>query len=477
MRLSATGGLINRTRLQNYKSIAACSVDLKPLTILVGPNGAGKSNFLDGLRFTAESLRHSLDHALRERGGIDEVRRRADLADSFAIRIDLQVTGAAGWYGFEIGGAGKGRYVVRREECVVRSDDPERCGFFRVRDGDAVTSSISHPPPSPGTDRLYLLPASAYRPFRPMYDALAGMGFYNLDPERIRELQAPDSGDLLERSGRNIASVLDRIRSRSPANAARIDEYLSAIVPGVAGVETKSLGPRLTVEFREQSPGGAPRRFLASGMSDGTLHVLGVLVALFQRANGAGGPPGLIGIEEPETALHPAAAGALTDILQEASEHVQVIVTSHSADLLDRDTIAEESIVAVTAERGETRIAPLDETGRTSCRKGLFTAGELLRMDQLTPSLEDATPADMDIFLDEGTVVRQDVARGQRSAGAGLTPEQRGATVAAGSHGRAAPFSSRSRSSASSSATRASARSRRCSSSADDSRWLRVAGS
>ena len=401
MRLGATGRL-TRVTLRNYKSIATCSVDLNPLTIVVGPNGVGKSNFLDGLRFTAESLRHSLGNALRERGGIDEVRRRAvDLVDSFVIRIDLQVTGAAGWYGFEIGGTGQGRYVVRREECVVRSDDPERCGFFRVRDGDAVTTSISHPPPSPGTDRLFLLPASAYQPFRPVYDALAGMGFYNLDPERIRELQAPDSGDLLERSGANIASVLDRIRSRFPANAVRIDQYLSAIVPGAAGVESISVGPRLTVEFLERRQSGYPRRFLASSMSDGTLHVLGVLVALFQHADGAGGHPALIGIEEPEAALHPAAAGALTDILQEASEQVQVIVTSHSADLLDRDTIAEESILAVEAEHGETRIAPLDETGRTACRDGLFTAGELLRMDQLTPALGNAPPGDMDLFLDE----------------------------------------------------------------------------
>lgn len=57
-------GTIARVRLRNYKSIASCSVNLRPRTILVGPNGAGKSNVLDGLRFTADSLRYSLDHAM-----------------------------------------------------------------------------------------------------------------------------------------------------------------------------------------------------------------------------------------------------------------------------------------------------------------------------------------------------------------------------------------------------------------------------
>ena len=61
-------------------------------------------------------------------------------------------------------------------------------------------------------------------------------------------------------------------------------------------------------------------------MSDGTMRALGVLIALFQ-----GNPdylPKLVGIEEPETALHPAASAALREALQKASERTQVIVTS-----------------------------------------------------------------------------------------------------------------------------------------------------
>ena len=61
---------ITRVSLRNYKSIAACDVQLQPLTFLVGRNGAGKSNFLDALRFVADALNSSLDHAIRARGGI-----------------------------------------------------------------------------------------------------------------------------------------------------------------------------------------------------------------------------------------------------------------------------------------------------------------------------------------------------------------------------------------------------------------------
>ena len=69
--------LLTRVVLRNYKSIAACDVAPAQLSFLVGPNGSGKSNFLDALRFIADSLRFSIDHALRDRGGINEVRRRS----------------------------------------------------------------------------------------------------------------------------------------------------------------------------------------------------------------------------------------------------------------------------------------------------------------------------------------------------------------------------------------------------------------
>ena len=68
---------ITRVILKNYKSIAACDVHLGPLTFLVGRNGSGKSNFLDALRFVADALNTSLDHAIRDRGGINDVRRRS----------------------------------------------------------------------------------------------------------------------------------------------------------------------------------------------------------------------------------------------------------------------------------------------------------------------------------------------------------------------------------------------------------------
>jgi AAA15 family ATPase/GTPase len=111
----------------------------------------------------------------------------------------------------------------------------------------------------------------------------------------------------------------------------------------------------------------------------------------------------VIGIEEPETALHPAASAALREALQRASEKTQIIVTSHSPDLLDDLSLAADTILAVVSVVGETRIAPLDEASRTALRDHLFTAGELLRLNQLAPDPKVLTAEDQrqpDLFGD-----------------------------------------------------------------------------
>ncbi len=64
---------ITRVVLRNYKSIGKCDVKLGPLTYLVGPNGSGKSNFMDALHLVRDALAGSLDNALNERSGLNEV--------------------------------------------------------------------------------------------------------------------------------------------------------------------------------------------------------------------------------------------------------------------------------------------------------------------------------------------------------------------------------------------------------------------
>jgi predicted ATPase len=395
--------LIRRVVIRNYKSIAAYDVILGPVTFLVGPNGSGKSNFLDAICFVSDSLRNSLDHALRDRGGFREiVRRTTSPAAVLGIRVDFRLpNGTDGYYAFEIGGL-LTNFAVEIEECVLTGGPLSADAFhsFRIVRGEVVTSSL---PVTPAAvkDRLYLANLSGTPEFRPLYDALSRMGFYNINPDVLREFTPPDPGELLARDGVNLPSALSRLANTNPLLKARIEDYLGQVVPGIVGVETLPIGPRETLQFRQRGAGSKrSQRFMAANMSDGTLRALGVLVALFQSGGERGTMPLLVGLEEPETALHPAAAGVLVDSIRDAASMRQVLVTSHSPDLLDNPSIADFEILAVVAENGETRIGPLDEAGRSVLRDHLFTAGDLLRMNQLRPHLAAGRldPSDVVLF-------------------------------------------------------------------------------
>jgi hypothetical protein len=95
-------------------------------------------------------------------------------------------------------------------------------------------------------------------------------------------------------------------------------------------------------------------------------------------------------------AVHPDAAGVLRDALRTAAQITQVIVTSHSPDLLDDKDVSDDWVLAVVSEDSETKIGPLNEADRSVMRDRLFTAGELLKQGQLTPDLEAIrqTPAE-----------------------------------------------------------------------------------
>ena len=166
----------------------------------------------------------------------------------------------------------------------------------------------------------------------------------------------------------------------------RIKEYLAAIVPSVDKIEARKYGPKEGLVFTQNVKRSEdPQRFLANNMSDGTLHALGILVALFQGNHDPKKRVQLVGIKEPEGALHPAAAGVLLDALREAAGQTQIIITSHSPDLLDDKDLDPESILAVDAPNGATIIAGVDEAGRSVVHDRLYTTGELLRLNQLQP--------------------------------------------------------------------------------------------
>lgn len=393
---------IRRVKLRNFKSIAECDVELGRLTLMVGRNGAGKSNFLDALRFVADALQRPLKFAIRFRGDAGTIQRRcvgcpADVEMSLELQLDERRIE----YSFVLGSRSTRDLFVRSESFRAFDVDGEVECFFEVSDGELVRTSAQGSP-AITSEGLSLPLMAGMDEFQDAYWALYSITCYNVLPVGLRGIQPVGDASSLRSDGSNAASVLHRMQVEFPERFSRVAEYLRAILPDLVSLNVATLGvpPGAVaemVEFEQQQSNGSENlRFAAGSMSDGTLRALGILVAALQPQSPVL-PVRFVGIEEPETALHPAAAGVLLDALRDASEERQVLVTTHSADLLDRFDPDHDTLLVVVSDQGATEIGPADPASVNVIRKHLYTPGDLLRMDQLGLAPRPATGRDLPV--------------------------------------------------------------------------------
>ena len=382
--------MVRAVRVSNFKSLKSCSIEMSPLTLLVGRNGAGKSNVVDILRFVKEGLTQTLDAAVASRGGVKDVwpRQHSGRPPKLSIGIDLVPTPlTTAEYEIVLRRTGDGRFDIDRESLKVvdhsRSRSVDLGGSFEYQRLKKKITSTVDLLPTPSPDRLQLVGFSGHEVFRPTYDALTNCGFYSVSPVLIREFQPPASGELLRRDGSNLASAIRLLSQRSPETVARITQYLETVVPGITAFRHREAGRQETVEFDQRSEHeGKPWTFDAYSMSDGTLRTLANLVAMFQLTPD-GRPVRLAALDEPETALHPAAAAPLFDAITEASQKTQVVVSTHDPILLDlyRAEDERQRLLVVESQQGATTVSEPDEAMRDAIRNHLVSAGEMLRQD------------------------------------------------------------------------------------------------
>jgi predicted ATPase len=371
--------------LKRFRSIPAEVVQFDNPTFLVGRNGSGKSNFRDAIDFLAESMSSSLQSVFDRRGGVAVVRNRTSVRSyptnlglgAVLGRLNGKIESAR--YAFEIRATRDYGFEVLREQCVVHPASAAPSWFDRGPKG--FRSNVQGLNPSLESASLGLPVVGGESTFAPVLRTLAAMRSYSIEPARLRELQDANGGSGLRADGSNTASVLQEIGRNSPSDLRRIGELLASIVASTRTVQAVKHGKKLTLEFTQEWGKNKRMKFESFSMSDGTLRALGLLAAVYQRPS-----PSVLVIEEPEATIHPGALGAILDLLRHAARQMQVVVTTHSPDVLDAAWLRDDNLRIVTWEEGATRILPLATGTSEALREHLMSAGELLRSNALRPT-------------------------------------------------------------------------------------------
>ena len=115
----------------------------------------------------------------------------------------------------------------------------------------------------------------------------------------------------------------------------------------------------------------------ATRLSDGTMRWMMLLTILLDPE-----PPALVCLDEPDLGLHPDMMPALADLLLEASERVQLVVTTHSDGLVDAFRERPEYIVVCEKQDGATTLRRLEPEALKEWLKS-YSLGELWNSGQI----------------------------------------------------------------------------------------------
>ena len=371
---------------------------MAPLNVLIGPNGGGKTNFIDLLSFVREAADEEISEPYLRRGGSTGVVFRGE--QSFGSKLKFGFDFDPLWIFSEI----KGTYTFTLRVSPFEVNIEEE-GFAGRRNDEAITvtgeSALAtlaafRPVGENSESRHEALEITAKFPTTDKHQSpsiekeifgLIGLEVRNWvtyglietslgSPVRIPGLARP--GFNLRADGSNLTSVLHNLQNISTGEEAyqRIEEILRLTFPDFRRLLFPLEGGdgKLVLKWKEAPFDKEP--FSVTFLSDGTIKFL-CLLAIFLCPS----PPALIMIEEPELGLHPDMIRFIAALAQEASERTQVVITTHSPQLVS--ALEPDQVVVVEKNEGATQMRRLSDRSDLGNWLKDFSLGELWQMGEI----------------------------------------------------------------------------------------------
>ncbi|HJU19132.1 MAG TPA: AAA family ATPase [Stellaceae bacterium] len=370
-------------RLANWRNFVHIDVALQGRVFLIGPNASGKSNLLDAFRFLHDlvALGGGFQEAIAKRGGVSKLRCLA--ARRYPdVEIGVAVGGTMGppeWqYELSFSQDNRQRPFLRRE--VVKHADDEI--LHRPNSEDDRDPARLH--------QTYLEQVNVNRPFRGLSEFFQTVRYLHLVPQLVRDTdryigraQDPFGSDFLEQ----VARAPDRTRN---ARLRKIGEALKVAVPQLQEFQffRDEVGaPHLRGRYEHWRPQGAWQT--EEQFSDGTLRLLGLLWAVLDES-------GPLLLEEPELSLHPDVVRFLPQMFARMQRRTgrQVLVSSHSADLLRDEGIGLDEVLLLKPDPEGTRVEVAKDLRQA---KDLVEGGVPLP-DVLFPETRPPKPQQLALF-------------------------------------------------------------------------------
>ena len=366
--------------ITNWRNFAHIEFDLSSRLFVVGPNSSGKTNLLAALRFLSDVARLGLAAASENWGGPERYFRSGTDSASFTVIVDvdtrqitydLSIQRLTGIPGENVLGGDQlrilePRVLDDRADLFSWKDVAESfgCDSAHGRKGEADTSFL---PSEYAGEKLLIdgeevpvirdakqvrLGASYFRKM------LAGIRYIHPNPKKMLERADrydPDHGTgFFQHAGRfsdqQLDAVVDRIRP-----------IMASVVPEIPNLSYQRMGLGTELVFYSDTPvRGASGVYSHEQFSEGTLRLLGLLFDLATLPRDTS----VVLIEEPETFLQASVVRSLPSLLAEVAMNrdVQMIISTHSPELIDSELVLPSQVLMLRSENGETTGQLLSES-------------------------------------------------------------------------------------------------------------------
>ena len=382
--------MIKEIEIENYRSFEKVSVELKNLNVLIGPNGCGKSNFLEIFNLFNSASEGQLAEKFIDWGGYNQVVTQGESSRKVFFRFEFtsdppfREEGIGINYKVQFAGSRESSYPIIIYENLSYPKRQDTPFFVLHRDigkiylhnlitgkNDFLQDLLDEYADSQG-----LSSEEIYSKINESELIISQVGLQNYYPtpakltnlmrdwkyyqpiqvdsnSPVRRSQLVRSDWALFSNGENLIPILYNIQSKFPNVWDEIIELLNTFYPDFQKITLpmeEGAAGHLYLSFWEKN---SKIPYRANQLSDGTLRLL-CLIAILKNPK----MPPLICIDEPELSMHPDWVHLLAELLQEASERTQIIVSTHSPELVSK--LKPEEVIVVEKEDGATQMKRLE---------------------------------------------------------------------------------------------------------------------
>jgi predicted ATPase len=301
-------------RLEGYKSIRQCELELKELNVLIGPNGAGKSNFIGFFKLMQQLLEGNLQRYIGKNGGPDAFLHHGRKRTG---QLKAEVYFGNNGYKIVMEPTADNRMMFASEDFWWNMK-----GNWNVSSGH-FESLVER---EKQYTRIYHYTVPVMRNWRVYH-------FHDTsDSALVKQPHAIGDNEYLRPDGKNLAAFLYRLKRHSPESYEQIVKTIRLVAPFFGdfrlrrGVDNPD---QIELEWSEL---GEDEPFKAHVFSDGTLRFICLATVFLQPEEFQ---PETILVDEPELGLHPYAIKVLASLIRSTSKTKQVIVSTQSVTLLN----------------------------------------------------------------------------------------------------------------------------------------------